>query len=248
MLPPQSDETIPCSINNNSLDFPVILNTDTIFEASSSNIESEPSEVEIQSTDLSGKCQIIEIKDLFHCRKDNIIYFVSNNGKPCDDGALKLIENNKLESKQTLNYPNVTYTKRYNGYYYFSLCIREEDALSISKIKENIFKVFTDLRELVIKLNLKTFCISYSKEIEKLDWIEILNLLKLVFNQIPIKIVICKNSLQYVISEFRDKIFYELHDLPIGDLRGISKTYNRIKTILLGKFKRRHSKTNPTMS
>ena len=131
MLPPQSDETIPCSINNNSLNLPVILNTDNISEASPSNIESEPSEVEIQTIDLSRKCQIIEIKDLFHCRKDNIIYFGSNYGKPCDDGALKLIENNKLESKQILYYPNVTYTKRHNGYYYFSLCIREEDALSI---------------------------------------------------------------------------------------------------------------------
>ena len=94
-------------------------------------IKLEPLEVENKSNELCLKCQITEIKDLFHCQKDNIIYFVNNNDKPYDDGAIKLTENDKLESKPIINYPDVTYSKRHNDYYYFSLCLREEDKLSI---------------------------------------------------------------------------------------------------------------------
>ena len=70
----------------------------------------------------------------------------------------------------------------------------------------------------------------HNKYIENLAWLKIIDLLKLVFNQIHIKIVICKNSLQYVTADLRDKIFYELHDTTIGGHRGVSKTYNRNKT------------------
>ena len=144
MLPPRSEKTIHSSIIDNSFELPVILNDDKLSknsDSSSSIIESEPSEVEITSTDLNRKCQIIEVKDLIHCRKDNIIYFVDINGKPCDEGALKLVENNKIEPRQILNYLSVNYSKKYNGYYYFSLCILEENKLSISNIKENLINL-----------------------------------------------------------------------------------------------------------
>ena len=65
--------------------------------------------------------------------------------------------------------------------------------------------------------------------IEPLEWSEIIGLIKLVFIQLLIKIIICKNSLKYVPEEKRGQIFYELHDFPIGGHRGVSKTYNRIK-------------------
>ena len=234
-------EAVPPPPSELTMAEPVQLDTSQLFEelhidknselskSSFSNSETELSEIEIKSTDLTHKCQIIEVKDLIHCRKDNIIYFVDNKGNPCDEGALKLIEHNKIEPNQILNYLNVISTKRNNGFYYFSLCIREDDKLSIYKVKENIFKVLRDLKELIIKLNLKTISISYSKNIENLDWTKIKDLLKLVFNQLPLKIVICKNSLKYVTPELRDKIFYELHDSPIGGHRGVSKTYNRIR-------------------
>ena len=50
------------------------------------------------------------------------------------------------------------------------------------------------------------------------------------FYQLPIKLIICKNSLKYVTPDLIDKVFYELHDSPIGGHRGVSKTFNRIKT------------------
>ena len=82
------------------------LKNDKISEVSKSTltkIKSKPSEVEIKFNDLSCKCQIIRLKDLFPCRKDNIIYFVINNGNPSNDDTLKLIKYNKIEHKQNLN-------------------------------------------------------------------------------------------------------------------------------------------------
>ena len=65
-----------------------------------STFESEPSEVELKSTDLNNKCQIMKIKDSI---KDNIIHFVNNKSNPYDKDALSLVKNNKIESKQDLN-------------------------------------------------------------------------------------------------------------------------------------------------
>ena len=65
-----------------------------------STLQSKPSEVELKSTDLNNKCQIIKIKDSI---KDNIIHFVNNKSNPYDKDALSLVENNKIESKQSLN-------------------------------------------------------------------------------------------------------------------------------------------------
>ena len=43
-----------------------------------SNIENEPSEVELKSTNLNHICQIIELKNSINYRKDNIIYSENN--------------------------------------------------------------------------------------------------------------------------------------------------------------------------
>ena len=42
----------------------------------------------------------MKIKDSI---KDNIIHFVNNKSNPYDEDALSLVENNKIESKQSLN-------------------------------------------------------------------------------------------------------------------------------------------------
>ena len=46
--------------------------------------------------------------------------------------------------------------------HHFPLCIREESALSLFNIKENIYKVLSNLKDIIVKLDLKTISISYS--------------------------------------------------------------------------------------
>ena len=71
-----------------------------IIVSSLSTFESEPSEVELKSTFLNNKCRIMKIKD---SAKDNIIHFVNNKSNLYNKDALSFVENNKIESKQSLN-------------------------------------------------------------------------------------------------------------------------------------------------
>ena len=93
------------------------------------------------------------------------MYFVGSNGKPCDVGSCKLAENYKISLNRNLEYLIVNVDKRNNGTYHFSLCIREGSALSLFNIKENIFKVLSNLKDIIVKLDLKTISISYSDNI-----------------------------------------------------------------------------------
>ena len=58
---------------------------------------------------------------------------------------------------------------------------------------------------------------------------EVIFLIKKVFKEETIKIIVCKGTLKFVPEEERKEIFDELHCSPIGGHRGVSKTYNRIK-------------------
>ena len=193
---------------------------------SSSN--SSFSNQEPQILDPNLKCQIIETRDLIQVRRDNIVYFVSSNGSPCDVGAAKLIEFNKIETQQTLKHLEIKHTKR-NKSNQFAVCIRGENPESISTVKDNLYTLLKHLKDLLIELKLNEISIARSDYIENLPWSDIVILLKIVFQDVPIKIIVCKGTLKYVPKEKRDEIFEELHLSPIGGHRGVSKTYNRIK-------------------
>lgn len=54
-------------------------------------------------------------------------------------------------------------------------------------------------------------------------------MIKNVFKNTKIKIIICKGTLKYVLTKKGDEISKELHSLPVGGHRGVSKTFNRIR-------------------
>ena len=203
--------------------------TNSSFNGSSS-CNSTSSNQRTWDHDPNLKCQFIETKEMIQVRNDNIIYFTSNTGKPCDKGGRKLIEFNKIEPNQNFIVPSVNHIKKGTKTNYFSLCIKGDEIEPISSIQKNIYTVLKELRELVNKLNLKTLNIAKNETIEGIAWSDVVNLLKIVFKDTEIKIIICKGSLKYVPAEKRNEIFDELHSSPIGGHRGVSKTYNRIKT------------------
>ena len=93
----------------------------------------------------------------------------------------------------------------------------------------NLRITLTLLRESLLEKNLKAISIAKSPYIENVAWQDFLELVKDIFRSSPIKVLVCKGSLQYVMGSKRDEIFRKLHNLPIGDHRGASKTYNRIR-------------------
>ena len=177
----------------------------------------------------SYRRQIVETREAIQYRTDNIAYFITNNGLPCDEGARKLLEFNKISPNQSTTVGEVKETKKGNNRHQFSLCIRGETPESMSNIKANIFETLKVLRDLLLKLNQKEVSIAKSKVIENLNWSEVLNLIDLAFSNTQIKILICTGTLTYVPPGKREEIFYESHKSPVGGHKGVSKTYNRIK-------------------
>ena len=68
----------------------------------------------------------------------------------------------------------------------------------------------------------REFSIAKSSYTENKPWIHIIKIIKEIFVENSIKIIICKGNLEYVVGSKRDDIFKELHNSPIAGHRGIS--------------------------
>ena len=101
-------------------------------------------------------------------RKDNLIYFVTSTGNPCDKGANDLIEFNKIETNHTLKEISATHTKKGSKTNHFALCIRGKRRESISNISENLYIVLKQLRNLIDKLNVKIVSVARSEHVKNL--------------------------------------------------------------------------------
>ena len=173
---------------------------------------------------------IIETKDLFQYRTDNLICFMSKNLEPCDEGAKLLLNNKIIKSDLEININEVSVIKHKDKFKIYILCIKNE-VESISKTQENILNSLLILKDLLINNNQTTFSVAKSDYIDNVNWQEFVNLLDTVFRDSNIKILVCIGKLRYVPYDERDNIFYELHKSPIGGHRGVSKTFNRIRQI-----------------
>ena len=109
------------------------------------------------------------------------------------------------------------------------LYIRGENAESQEIIRASLRDILTQLRESLITKEIKEFSIAKSPYIENIPWIDVLELVKTIFENNSIKIIICEGTLQYVKENQRDENFKGLHASPIGSHRGVSKTFNRIR-------------------
>ena len=189
------------------------------------NLDNEESTSQIKATNETAfNHNIVETKELLQYRSDNIAYFVTSNGSPCDKGSKALIEANKIPVKCTLQVGNINEIKKSNNKYLFGLCIREEISESQVTIKDNLYHTLVLLRESLISKYLKEFSIAKSPYVENIPWRDILEIFKEVFDNVSIKIIVCKGTLQYVTGNQRDEILKELHNSPIVGHRGVSKT------------------------
>ena len=197
--------------------------------ASTSNSNSDSSYQETRRFNSNLPCKVIETKEMIQFRHDKLIYFASSSSESCDEGGRKLIEFNKIGSSQNFKPVSINYRLKRSNLNHFALCIKGIEPESISVIKENVYKVLVELKNLISKLNLKTLSIAKSENIENLPWSEVIFLFKKVFKDETVKIIVCRGTLKFNPEEKRKEIFEELHCSPIGGHRGVSKTYNRIK-------------------
>ena len=104
-----------------------------------SSYDSSNPNQETKEFDPNLKCQIIGTNEMIQFRKDNLIYFGTSTGNPCDKGANDSIEFNKIEVNQTLQEISATHTKKGRKTNHFAVCIRGGRQDSISNIRENLY-------------------------------------------------------------------------------------------------------------
>ena len=68
---------------------------------------------------------------------------------------------------------------------------------SLTIIKQNITTTLSILKHLLIKIKQKEISFAKSEEIEKLNWTEIEGIIKGIFQNSGIDVIICTGSLKY---------------------------------------------------
>ncbi|XP_026830978.1 uncharacterized protein LOC113563519, partial [Ooceraea biroi] len=172
-----------------------------------------------------NRARLIEVRDNLTTRKDNIVIFITQQGSPCDRGARKLKETNKLpEIKDgTLGRAKVT---KIGGKYLIALVIK--DRVSAITQVETIKEALHSLLDVTMELNLQTVSISKG-DIESVPWKTLHKHLKNVFCDSPTRIIVCSNQITEPADSDKARIIAENHSTAIGGHKGVTKTYNRIK-------------------
>ena len=168
---------------------------------------------------------IIFSKKNIQSRIDNVIHLITPQGKLLDQNTnisvksknitLKILKRNEIGIVDVGNHK------------LFVLCI--DIAESNITIKNNLFKIFESLKQILHKTNNNFLSISKDIEISNVSWIEIENILLKTFKDTEIKIIVCLNYIKYVTLQDRDKIFDLYHSSLIGGHPSVNRTYNRIK-------------------
>ena len=71
------------------------------------------------TSETSFNRNIVETKELLQFRSHNIVYFITSNGCPCDEGSKALLEANKIPMKCTVQVGSINALKKNNNKYVF---------------------------------------------------------------------------------------------------------------------------------
>lgn len=171
---------------------------------------------------------IVESRELLFLRKDNVAYFMNTNGNPLDSGSQKVFERNALPNLESLTLSQVKAIK-YKNFYHLILPISEGKREGPTMGLTQIIATITHLRELIDELKLETFSIAKTDLINNVPWNHVKSQLRLAFAESSTKLIICNGLIKYPPKDLRSEIIREMHCLPTGGHRGVTKTYNRIK-------------------
>uniref|UniRef100_A0A6V7KDU1 RNA-directed DNA polymerase n=1 Tax=Bracon brevicornis TaxID=1563983 RepID=A0A6V7KDU1_9HYME len=192
------------------------------------DIDSSDSESENEIVSNKKKSKIAIVNDMFIYRKDNLAYFIDQEGNPLDEGSKKIKQINKLPTIKASSLGGMIKNK-INKYFHFGLMIQGSTGQSSLTLVRNIANCLEKLKIELKQENLKTISFAYSSLIIHVPWQEFLMIVEDTFEDSDVQIIICLDKIKHVPLEDRDRIFNEAHSSVIGGHKGTSKTYNRIK-------------------
>ncbi|XP_011638902.1 uncharacterized protein LOC105428340 [Pogonomyrmex barbatus] len=158
-------------------------------------------------------------------RKDNLAIFVSQTG---DKGALDLKENNRYSSMDELSIGKIKVI-RDKKRYIIAMVIEQGRGTSSLIEMQALRTAIGSLVNATRELDLATLSICKSS-IGTIEWKTIYRMLRDIFWNEETKITICNNLTSIPNNENRDEIIKECHASAMGGHKGITKTYNQLKT------------------
>ena len=127
--------------------------------------EDATSEKELSESSRETTNKLTNLKfskeSLEYCR-DNLIYFISPDGKPLDLGAEKLFKCNLVEQRSVYA-PQTVQRDKIRDKQYFGLCLAENESV-ISK-RQKLLDVLSALKEKLLDLNVESFSLAKSNNI-----------------------------------------------------------------------------------
>ncbi|KAL7286466.1 hypothetical protein TKK_0019412 [Trichogramma kaykai] len=154
----------------------------------SDDAEQQPDEVESQpiSNDVEQQLnpdnidklipEIVYSKNLMHCLAGNIAYFIDTKSNPCDAGAKKLAEFNKLPRITDINTNEVHIFESSKKTCHFALCIKNEDDIAPTTCKENILFAMNEHDAVAAHLHSRSILLPlkpYNPDLSKLRFVVI---------------------------------------------------------------------------
>lgn len=177
-------------------------------------------------TASTPKPNVTEVRDCITMRKDNVVIFIDMEGKPCDNGARALKNNNALPTTQDLTFARGRVTPL-GTKHLISLPIKFRE--SDRSTPENFEDAIRSLLDIVTELGLASVSIAKTPRIDDIPWSQIQNIITRILHDQNISITICKGVVSTPDNSLRLAIIQENHSSATGGHKGMTKTYQRIR-------------------
>ena len=165
-------------------------------------------------------------RDPLSLRKETLVFFLSADGKTCDDGAKHLQEVGILTitGDLTLGRAHVTYNR---GQILIGLIIKKTQGTPLTTSTWG--EALSSLRDVVRELIIHSFSIAKTTNIDQLSWQDIIADVLESINEEEISVTICLQLVRIPEESERLNIITENHASALAGHKGVTKTFNRIR-------------------
>jgi len=169
---------------------------------------------------------VLETRDNFLMRRDNLVILITQGGNPCDSGSRQLQENGKLPKYPLLSLARGHVSKHGNRIL-VSLPVKERDSTPLDEaILDDALESLLDITR---ELGLHSISISKTERIDSVPWAHLQGRLTAYFDQAECEITVCLNLIQIPPIHRRTSLIEENHASALGGHKGVTKTYHRLR-------------------
>lgn len=168
---------------------------------------------------------LVETKDKITMRSDNLAFFITLKGEPCDAGSKEVFSSRKLPTLDDLMLGRAKVI-RVGNRFFIALVVKEDSSVTVDK--EILRETAASLLDVANELQLETISIARTF-LTGIDWPEIKNIFKTKFTASQTKLIICNGEITIPDLIKRQFIIKENHESAIGGHKGVTKTYMRIR-------------------